>query len=129
MISKMISAVLVAAILQGSIAAQDQARSQQQTITTMQHFLRKAQEKNKAVKVTLNKKINNQRKVSGGVSGISDTGFVIDDEKTGTATTVAYSDVREVSYKGLSTATQIVIVTGVVVGVLVVIAAAVVPKT
>ena len=89
MISKMISAVLVAAILQGSIAAQDQARSQQQTITTMQHFLRKAQEKNKAVKVTLNKKINNQRKVSGGVSGISDTGFVIDDEKTGTATTVA----------------------------------------
>ena len=95
----------------------------------MQQVLHKAKKKDKAVKVILNKKINNQNKLSGRVSGISDTSFVIDDEKSGTATTVEYSDVRKVSQRGLSTSTQIVIVVAVVGGVVVAIAAAVYPKT
>ncbi len=129
MISKVISVVLAAALLHGSIAAQDQPQSAQQTIAKIQRVLRKAQEKNKAVKVTLNKKIHNQNKFSGKVGDISDTGFIVDDEKTGIATTLAYSDVKEISQKGLSTAVQIVIVAGVVVVIVVAIAAIVVPKT
>ncbi len=129
MLSKVISVVLAIALLHGSIAAQDQPQTTQQTISKIQHVLRKAQERNKAVKVTLNKKINNRNKVSGKVGGISDTGFGVDDEKTGIATTLAYSDVREISQKGLTTATQIVIVAGVVVAIVAVIAAIVVPKT
>lgn len=129
MISKIISAVLVAALLSGSIAAQEQALVPPQTVAKIQHVLRKAQEKNKSVKVRLNKNVNNQNKLSGRVSGISDTGFVIDDEKSGRATTVAYSDVQEISQKGLTTATQIVIVAAVVVGVVAAIAALLVPKT
>lgn len=129
MFYKMTAVVLVAVLLQGSVAAQDQSQSPLQTPAQMQQVLHKAQEKDKAVRVILNKKINNQNKLSGRVSGISDTSFVVDDEKSGTATTVEYSDVRKVSQKGLSTATQIVIVVAVVVGVVVAIAAAVYPKT
>jgi hypothetical protein len=125
----MTAVVLVAVLLQGSVAAQDQSQSPLQTPAQMQQVLHKAQEKDKAVRVILNKKINNQNKLSGRVSGISDTSFVVDDEKSGTATTVEYSDVRKVSQKGLSTATRIVIVVAVVVGVVVAIAAAVYPKT
>ena len=128
MISKIISVVLVAALLPSSIAA-EQLRSPQQSVDKIQQVLRKAQQKNKAVKVTLNKKINNQVKLSGNVGGISDTTFVVDDEKTGTATTVAYSDVREIRQRGLSTVTQIGIVAGVVVGVVLAVVLALTPKT
>ncbi len=122
MFYKMIAVVLVAALLQGSVAAQDQSQSPLQTPAQMQQVLHKAQKKDKSVKVILNKKINNQNKLSGRVSGISDTSFVVDDEKSGTATTVEYSDVRKVSQRGLSTSMQIVIVVAVVVGVVVAVA-------
>ena len=77
MIFKMISIVLVAALLHDSIAAQTQPQSPTQTVTKMQQVLRKAQEKGKAVKVTLNRKIDNRNKLTGKVSEISDTGFTL----------------------------------------------------
>jgi hypothetical protein len=57
MFSKVIAVVLVAVLVHGSIAAQDQPQSPQQTVAKMQQVLHKAQEKDKAVKVILNKKI------------------------------------------------------------------------
>ena len=57
MFYKAISLVLVAVLVHGSIAAQDQSQSPQQTVDKMQQILHKAQEKGKAVKVTLNRKI------------------------------------------------------------------------
>ena len=102
MLYKAISLVLVAVLLHSSIAAQDQTQSPQQTAAKMQQVLHKAQEKDKAVKVILNKKIDNRKKFSGKVSEISDTGFVVTDEKTGSTKTLAYADVREVHPKGMS---------------------------
>ena len=102
MVFKAISLALVAALLHGSIAAQDQPQSPQQTVAKMQQVLHKAQEKDKAVKVILNKKIDNQKKFSGKVSDISDTGFTLTDYKTGTTKKLAYEDVQRVNQKGMS---------------------------
>ena len=117
MFYRAISLVLVAVLVHGSIAAQDQTQSPPQTVAKMQQVLRKAQEKDKAVKVILNKKLDNQKKFSGKVSDISDTGFTLTDQKIGTTKTLAYADVREVHQKGLSKGAKIAL--GVVGGVVV----------
>lgn len=96
MFYKAISLALVAVLLHGSIAAQDQPQSSAQTVAKMQQVLHKAQEKDKAVKIILNKKID---KFSGKVSDISDTGFVVTDQKTGKPMKLAYAHVREVHQK------------------------------
>lgn len=116
MIFKMISVVLVAALLHGYMAAQSQPLLSTQTVTTMQQVLRKAREKDKAVKITLNKKIENHGNLNGTVSEISDTGFILNDQKTGKTMQVAYADVQEVKQKGMSKTAKILIVSGIVVG-------------
>ncbi len=117
MFYRAISLVLVAVLVQGSIAAQDQPQSSTQTVAKMQQVLHKAQEKDKAVKVILNKKIDNRKKFSGKVSDVSDTGFVVTDQKTGTTKTLAYTDVREVHQKGMSKGWKIAL--GVIAGVII----------
>ena len=114
MFYRAISLVLVAVLVHGSMAAQDQPQSPQQTVTKMQQLLHKAQEKDKAVKVILKKKIDNQKKVSGKVSDISDTGFVVTDQKTGKIQKLAYEDVREVNQQGMSKGSKVAI--GIAVG-------------
>jgi 1,4-dihydroxy-2-naphthoyl-CoA synthase len=116
MLYKAIALGVVAVLLNGSIAAQDQPQSPPQTVANMQQVLNKAREKDKAVKVILNKKIDNQTKFSGKVSEISDSGFVVTNEKTGTTKRLAYEDVRQIKRQGLSRAAKILIVSGVVVG-------------
>lgn len=98
------------------MAAQDQAQSSLQTVTRMQQILRKAREKDKAVKITFNKKIENQLNFSGKVSEISDAGFTFSDQKTGKVMQVAYADTKEVKLKGMSKSAKILIVSGIVVG-------------
>jgi nickel-dependent lactate racemase len=112
MLYKAISLALVAVLLHGSIAAQDQPQSSAQTVAKMQQVLHKAQEKDKAVKVILNKKIDKQKKFSGKVSDISDTGFVVTDQKTGKPMKLAYADVREVLQEWTKKDTTILIVIG-----------------
>jgi hypothetical protein len=121
MFYKAISVVLAAVLLHGSIAAQDQPQSPPQTVAKMQQVLHNAQEKDKAVKVTLNKKIDNQKKISGKVSEISDTGFVVTDQKTGATRNLTYADVREVHQKGMSKGWTIalIVIAGVIVAVVV----------
>ncbi|HYM79093.1 MAG TPA: hypothetical protein VE377_24170 [Candidatus Dormibacteraeota bacterium] len=114
MLYKAISLAIAAVLLHSTIAAQDQAQSPPQTVAKMQQVLRKAQEKDKAVKVILNKKIDNQKKLTGKVSDISDTGFVLTDQKTGTTKQLAYADVQQVNRKGMSKGSKIVI--GIAVG-------------
>jgi len=80
----------------------------------MQQVLRKAQEKDKAVKVILNKKIDNQSALTGKVSEISDTGFTMTDQQTGKPMKLAYEDVRQVNQKGMSKGSKIAI--GIAVG-------------
>ena len=87
MLYRAISLALVAVLLHGSIVAQDQPQSLRQTIARMQEVLHNAQKKKKAVKVTLRKLIDNQETFSGKVSEISDTGFVLTDQKTQTTKT------------------------------------------
>jgi len=77
MLPKAISLVLVAVLLHGGVAAQAQQQSPLQPLAKMQEVFRRAQEKDKADKVTLNKKIDNQRQFGGKVSDIPDTGFVL----------------------------------------------------
>jgi Flp pilus assembly protein TadB len=120
MFYRAISLVLVAVLVHGSTAAQDQPQSPPQTVAKMQQVLHKAQEKDKAVKVTLKKKIDNQKKFSGKVSDISDTGFVVTDQKTGTTKTLAFEDVQQVNQKGMSKGTKIAL--GVAGGVVVAVA-------
>ena len=123
MFYRAISLVIVAVLVHGSIAAQDQPQSPPQTVAKMQQVLHKAQEKDKAVKVILNKKIDKQKKFSGKVSDISDTGFVVTDQKTGKPMKLAYADVREVHQEGWSkdATIAIVVVAGVVILVLLVV--------
>jgi histidinol dehydrogenase len=116
MTSKMISIILVTALLHVSMAAQNQPQPPAQTAAKMQQVLHKAQDKGKAVKVTLNRKIDNRNKLTGTVSEISDTGFTFNDQKTGRGMQVAYADVREVKQKGMSKTAKILIVSGIVVG-------------
>jgi hypothetical protein len=56
------------------------------------------------------------------VSDISDTGFVVTDQKTGKTIKLTYADVREVHQKGMSKALKIgiAVIAGVVVAVLVI---------
>ena len=118
MLCRVISLVLVAVLLHGSIAAQTPPQSPPQTVARMQQVVHKAQEKDKAVKVTLKEKSDNQRKFSGKVSEISDSGFTLTDQKTGKTMKMGYADVQQVSQKGMSKAAKIAI--GVVAGVVVV---------
>ena len=114
MLYRAISLVLVAVLLHGSIAAQGQSQSPEQTVAKMQQVLHKAQEKDKAVKITLNKKIDNQNQFSGKVSDISDTGFVLTEQKTRTTKKIAYEDVQQVKQKGMSKGSKVAI--GIAVG-------------
>lgn len=123
MLSKIISIILVAVLLQGSLIAQT-TFSAPQNIAQMQQILRKAQEKNKAVKITLNREIDNQTTFTGKVSEISETGFALSDQKSGKVTTLAYADVVEMKQKGLSKGAKIAIGIGVAVGVLMVVGVA-----
>ncbi len=116
MLYKVIAVVLVPVLLHGSLVAQAQPQPPQQTVAKMQQVLLKAQEKNKAVKVTLRKTIDNQKKFSGKVSDVSDTGFVFTDQKTRTTKKFAYEDVQQVKQKGMSMGAKILIVSLVVVG-------------
>ena len=116
MIFKMISVVLVASLLLSSMVAQDPAQSPLRTVIRMQQILRKAQEKNKAVKITLNKKIENQLNFSGKVGEISDSDFTLSDQKTGKTMQIAYADTKEIRQKGMSKTAKILIVSGIVVG-------------
>ena len=67
MFYRAISLVLIAVLLHSSIAAQTPS-SPTQSVAKMQQVLRKAQEKDKAVKVILSKKIDKQTKITGKVS-------------------------------------------------------------
>lgn len=116
MIYGAVSLVLVAVLLHGSVAAQAQPQSPSQTVPKMQQVLHKAQEKDKAVKVTLNKKIDNQNQFSGKVSEVSDTGFVLTDQKTRTTKRLAYEDIQQVKQKGLSRVSNIAIDVGIAAG-------------
>ena len=117
MVSRIVSVVLVLVLLHGSLVGQTQPQSPGQTPAMMQQVLRKAQEKDKAVKVTLKQKIDNQRKFSGKVSEISDTSFTIPDQKTGKAMKLAYEDVQQVNQKGMATGAKVAIAVGVIIGV------------
>lgn len=113
---KIISLALVAVLLHGSIVAQAQPQPPAHAVAQMQRVLRKAQEKNKGVKVILRKMIDNQTTFSGNVSDISDTGFVLTNQRTQTTKTFAYEDVQQVKQKGMSKGAKILIVSLVVVG-------------
>jgi hypothetical protein len=65
MLYRGISLALVVVLLHGSVAAQAQPQSPTQTVAKMQQVLHKAQGKDKAVKVTLNKKMDNPKQVYG----------------------------------------------------------------
>jgi hypothetical protein len=118
---KTIASLLIAVLLHGSLAAQVPAQSPVQSTARMQQVLRKAQENDKAVKVILNKKIDNEKKFSGKATHISDTGFVVTDRKTGKTQKLDYADVREVHQKGWSTGATIavVVIAGVVIAVVI----------
>jgi hypothetical protein len=116
MLYKTVSLALVVLLLHGSIVAQAQPQSPAHTAAQMQRVLRMAQEKNKAVKVTLKKMIDNQTTFSGNVSDISDTGFVLVNQKTQATKTFAYEDVQQVKQKRMSRGAKILIVSLVVVG-------------
>ncbi len=113
MLRRVISFALAAALLHGSVAAQNQQQSPSQSVARMQQVLHKAREKNKAVTVMLNKAIDNQKKFSGKVSEISDTGFSFTDRKSGKTMLVAYPDVHEVKQRGMRLAAKIAIGVGV----------------
>lgn len=125
MFHRAISLALIAVFLHGSVAAQMQPQSPTQTVAKMQQVLHKAQEKDKAVKVTLNKKIDNQGKFTAKVSEISDASFIITDQQTGKPIKLVYEDVREVNKKGMSKGAKIGIGVAIGVAVLAVVAVAV----
>jgi len=109
MISKTISVVLVLILLHGGVVSETQQQPPTQNIAKMQEVLHKAQNKDKAVKITLLKKINKQRKFTGKVMEISDAGFSIADQKTGKTTNFAYQDVHQVGQTGVSKGTIIAV--------------------
>lgn len=122
MFYRAITLSLVFLLVQGSMAAQDQSQFPQQTVAQMQKVLRQAEESNKAVKVTLKKKIDRQSKFKGTVSEISDSGFVLTNQKDGKIQTLNYEDIKKVNRTGLSRAGMItlIVVGGVVVAAIVV---------
>lgn len=125
----MIAVLLVTVMVHECLIAQTAPQSPVQTQAKMQQILRKAHEKDKAVNVTLKKKIENRKKLSGKVSDISETGFVVTDQKTRTSKELAYEDVQEIHQKGLSKSAEIAIGVGILAAVVLVIFAAVYPKT
>jgi|SRR5215470_7688221 len=110
MISKTIAAVLVCVLLHNGVATEDQPQSQTQTVVKMQQALHKAHEKDKAVKITLRKKMDNQRKFMGKVQEITDAGFSIVEQKTGKTMSFAYQDIQQVGQAGVSKGTIIAVV-------------------
>ena len=102
MFSKVISIVLAGVLLHSSLAAQTESQPTVPNVGKMEQVLRKAQEKNKAVKVRLSRKIGNRTEISGKPSEISDTGFSVTDQKTGKVTKLAFQDVQEIKKKGMS---------------------------
>ncbi len=93
MLYKVIAVALVTFLLHGSLLTETQP------LAKMQQVLRKAQEKNKAVKITLAKRLDNQAQLRGKVSEVSDTGFAVTD-KTGKITKLVYEDVQQVKQEG-----------------------------
>jgi Na+-transporting NADH:ubiquinone oxidoreductase subunit NqrC len=120
MISKIVATVLVCVLVQSNLLAETQPQAQ--TVTKMQQVLHKAQEKNKAVKVSLLKKKDGQHKFTGRVVTISDTDFAINDQKSGQTMSIRYEDVQQVSQSGMSTGTIVAIVAvvagGIILGVI-----------
>lgn len=118
MVSKVIPVMLVTVLLHGSLVAQAQPQSPAQSPAEKQQVLRRAEQKGKDVKVTLERKIDNQRKFTGKVSQISDSGFTLTNQKTGKTTKLAYEDVQQVQQKGLSKGWKIAlgVTAGVVLG-------------
>lgn len=125
MISKIISAMLVIALLQGSIVAQVQSEGRNQSTAEIQKVVRNAEKRDKSVLVIL----NDGGKLTGKISNISDEGFALTNRKTRATKNYQYSDVREVRQKGLSKSADIIIGVGILVGVVVGILFAVRPKT
>lgn len=120
MVAQGISIILVLALLHGSIAAQDLNQPSRQTVPKMQQVLRKAKDRDREVKVILNRKVESRKKFSGKVSEISESDFVITDQKTGASTQLAYADVKEIYRKGWSNGSMIgiAVLAGVVIAVL-----------
>jgi Flp pilus assembly protein TadB len=112
MLYKLVSVVLVVLLLHASVTAQ-QLQSSTQSIAKMQQTLRTAQEKDKTVKVTLNRKIENRNKLKGRVSEISDTGFTLIEQQTEKSMVLDYADVRHVSGMGMSRAAKVAIGIGI----------------
>ena len=112
MISKMISVFLITVLLHSSIAAQT-ASSPAQDVVKMQQALRKAQEKAKAVTVTLSRKVDNHTRLTGKVSEVSDASFTLTSQQTGNPVTLAYEDVRQVKQKGMSKGAKILLGIGI----------------
>ena len=113
---KIISLVLVALLLHGSIVAQNQSQAFSQTAAKMQRVLHKALEKNRAVKVTLRKAIDHQETVVGTVGDISDKGFVVIDHKTQITRSFTYEEVQQVKQKGMAKGAKFLIIGLVAVG-------------
>lgn len=99
MLHRAISLALVAVLLHGSVAAQAEPQSPPPTVAKMQQVLHKAQDKDKAVNITLARKIDNQAKLHGKVNEVSDTGFAVTDQKTGKITKLTYRDVQEITQR------------------------------
>lgn len=66
-------------------------------------------------------KLRDKTRVKGYVSEINETGFVVTDFKTGTASPIAYADVAQLKGNNLSTGAKIAIGASVVVGLIVLI--------
>jgi hypothetical protein len=112
MISKMISLLLIGVVLQGSIAGQT-SLSPTQNIAEMQQVLRAAQERGKAVTLTLIRRVDNKTKLTGKVSDVSDTSFTLTNQRTGNPMTLAYEDVQQVKQKGMSKGAKIAVGVGI----------------
>jgi ribosome maturation factor RimP len=129
MVSKIVSVVLVVVLVHVSLAAQDQLQSSTQGVAEIQKILHKAQKNGKAVKVTLNQKIDGHSKITGRVVEISDEGFTLMENKTGNTEKFVYDDVHQVNQAGLPKVVQVVLGAGIVFGVALVLFFALYPKT
>lgn len=68
-------------------------------------------------------KLRNGSQVKGRITQSSDNGFTLTDEKTGSHSDLAYTDVLEVEGRGMSKKKKILIATGIGVGVLITVVA------
>jgi hypothetical protein len=118
---KFVSLILVAVLVHSSVAAQSMRQSPAQP-EKIQQILRKAQDNDKAVKVTLARNIGGRTKLEGKVSEISGSGFTLIEQKTGKITTLTYADVLQVKQSGMSKGARIGIGVGIVVGALILVA-------